>query len=79
MRYRFLSCSGQSSNSVREWRVPQDEASSAMTPVVVGLGVFIAVLAVVGGVLYMRSNRDDLFDDEDDEDHDDGQEDSEDA
>jgi hypothetical protein len=48
---------------------PQDEASSAMTPVVVGLGVFIAVLAVVGGVLYMRSNRDDLFDDEDDEDY----------
>ncbi len=46
-----------------------DEASSAMTPVVVGLGVFIAVLAVVGGVLYMRSNRDDLFDDEDDEDY----------
>jgi len=40
-----------------------------MTPVVVGLGVFIAVLAVVGGVLYMRSNRDDLLDDEDDEDY----------
>ena len=46
-----------------------DETSSAMTPVVVGLGVLIAVLAVVGGVLYMRNNRDDLFDEEDDEDY----------
>ncbi len=47
----------------------QDDTSSAMTPVVVGLGVLIAVLAVVGGVLYMRNNREDLFEEEDEEDY----------
>ena len=47
----------------------QDETSSAMTPVVVGLGVLIAVLVAIGGVLYMRRNGVDPFDDEDDEDY----------
>jgi len=45
-----------------------DEASSAMTPVVVGVGVFIAVAALLGGVLVMRRRGSDVFEDDDDED-----------
>jgi len=45
-----------------------DEASSAMTPVVVGVGVFIAIAALLGGVLVMRRRGGDVFEDEDDED-----------
>jgi hypothetical protein len=47
----------------------QDEASSAMTPVVVGLGVLIAILVAIGGVLYVRRNGEAEFDDDDDEDY----------
>ncbi|MEK9650827.1 MAG: hypothetical protein VW102_01370 [Poseidonia sp.] len=47
----------------------QDETSSAMTPVVVGLGVLIAILVAIGGVLYMRRNGEAEFDDDDDEDY----------
>lgn len=47
----------------------QDETSSAMTPVVVGLGLLIAILVAIGGVLYMRRNGEVEFDDEDDEDY----------
>jgi len=45
-----------------------DEASSAMTPVVVGVGVLAAIGALVGGVLVMRRRMDDFDDDEDDDD-----------
>jgi hypothetical protein len=45
-----------------------DEASSAMTPVVVGVGVFIAIVALLGGVLVMRRRGGDVFEDEGDED-----------
>ena len=44
-----------------------DEASSAMTPVVVGVGVFAAIAALVGGVLVMRRRGDDFDDDEDED------------
>ena len=46
-----------------------DEASSAMTPVVVGLGVFIAIAVAIGGVLYMRRSIEDDDDDDDEEDY----------
>ena len=49
----------------------EDDASNAMTPVLVGIGLFLAIGAAIGGVLYMRG-RDDLDfvdDDEDDEDY----------
>lgn len=46
-----------------------DEASSAMTPVVVGIGLFIAIAAAIGGVLYMRRAMDEDDDDDDDEDY----------
>jgi hypothetical protein len=47
-----------------------DETEGAMTPVLVGIGVVIALIAGVGGVLYMRNNmEDDFFDDDDDEDY----------
>ncbi|DAC22534.1 MAG TPA: hypothetical protein D7H91_02385, partial [Candidatus Poseidoniales archaeon] len=48
----------------------EDDASSAMTPVLVGIGLFLAIGAAIGGVLYMRG-RDDLdFVDDDDDDED---------
>ena len=47
----------------------QDQAESAMTPVVVGIGLVIAILAAIVGVLYMRRNMDDFDDDEDEEDY----------
>jgi hypothetical protein len=46
-----------------------DETSSAMTPVVVGIGLVIAILAAIGGVLYMRGRVDEDDDDDDDEDY----------
>jgi hypothetical protein len=47
-----------------------DETEGTMTPVLVGIGVVIALIAGVGGVLYMRNNmEDDFFDDDDDEDY----------
>ena len=46
-----------------------DEASSAMTPVVVGLGLFIAIAVAIGGVLYMRRSIEDDDDDDDEEDY----------
>ena len=46
----------------------EDEAEGAMTPVLVGIGLFIAVAAGVGGVLYLRSRGDLDFDDDDDDD-----------
>ena len=46
----------------------EDDASNAMTPVLVGIGVVIAIIAAVVGVLYMRGRDDlDFFDDDDDE------------
>ena len=50
----------------------QDETEGAMTPVLVGIGIVIALIAGVVGVLYMRSNMDDDFfeDDDDDDDED---------
>ena len=47
----------------------EDEAEGAMTPVVVGIGLVIAIVGGVVGVLYMRRDLDDDFDDEDDEDY----------
>jgi hypothetical protein len=48
----------------------EDDASNAMTPVLVGIGVVIAIIAAIVGVLYLRG-RDDLdFFDDDDEDED---------
>ena len=49
----------------------EDEAEGAMTPVLVGIGLFIAVAAGVGGVLYLRSRGDLDFDDDDDDDEED--------
>ena len=47
-----------------------DETEGAMTPVLVGIGIVIALIAGVVGVLYMRSNMDDdFFEDDDDEDY----------
>ena len=46
-----------------------DETSSAMTPVVVGIGLVIAILAAIGGVLYMRGRVDEDDDDDDDDDY----------
>ena len=47
----------------------QDETEGAMTPVLVGIGIVIALIAGVVGVLYLRGNMDDdFFDDDDDED-----------
>ena len=48
----------------------EDDASNAMTPVLVGIGLVLAIVAAVVGVLYMRG-RDDLdFVDDDDDDED---------
>ena len=48
----------------------EDDASNAMTPVLVGIGLVLAIGAAIGGVLYMRG-RDDLdFVDDDDDDED---------
>ena len=48
-----------------------DDASSAMTPVLVGIGLVIAIVAGLLGVLYLRNRDDDdlEFDDEDEEDY----------
>ncbi|MEC8168134.1 MAG: hypothetical protein VX052_03875, partial [Candidatus Thermoplasmatota archaeon] len=48
-----------------------DDASSAMTPVLVGIGLVIAIVAGLLGVLYLRNREDDdlEFDDEDEEDY----------
>jgi hypothetical protein len=46
----------------------EDDASNAMTPVLVGIGVVIAIIAAIVGVLYMRGRDDlDFFDDDDDD------------
>ena len=47
-----------------------DDASSAMTPVLVSIGLVIAVLAGIGGVLYLRGRGDLEFNDDDDEEED---------
>ena len=47
----------------------EDEAEGAMTPVVVGIGLVIAIVGGVVGVLYMRRDLEDDLDDEDDEDY----------
>ena len=47
----------------------QDEASSAMTPVVVGIGVVVAILAAIGGVIYMRGRVNETEEDDDEEDY----------
>ena len=55
--------------STRE--VQDDEASSSTTPIVVGLGLFLAVVALVGGVLVLRRRgNEDLFGEDEDEDED---------
>ena len=47
-----------------------DEAEGAMTPVLVGIGIVIALVAGIVGVLYMRNSmNDDFFDDDDEEDY----------
>ena len=48
----------------------QDETENAMTPVLVGIGLVIALVAGVIGVLYLRSNMDEDFFDDDDDDED---------
>ena len=48
----------------------EDDASNAMTPVLVGIGVVIAIIAAIAGVLYMRGRDDFDFDDDDDDDED---------
>jgi hypothetical protein len=45
-----------------------DEASNAMTPVLVSIGLVIALVAGIGGVLYLRGRDDTDFIDDDDED-----------
>jgi hypothetical protein len=47
-----------------------DDASSAMTPVLVSIGLVIALLAAIGGVLYLRGRGDLDFNDDDDEEED---------
>ena len=48
----------------------QDEAEGAMTPVLVGIGIVLALIAGVIGVIYLRSNmEDDFFDDDDDDEY----------
>ena len=48
----------------------EDGAEGAMTPVLVGIGIVIALIAGVVGVLFMRNNMDDdFFDDDDEEDY----------
>ena len=47
----------------------EDDAEGAMTPVLVGMGLVIAIVAGIVGVLYMRKNMDDFDDDEDEEDY----------
>ena len=47
----------------------EDEAEGAMTPVVVGLGLLIAIVGGIAGVLYMRRDLEDDFDDEDEDDY----------
>jgi len=47
----------------------EDDAEGAMTPVLVGIGLVIAILAGIVGVLYMRKNMDDFDDDVDEEDY----------
>ena len=40
-----------------------------MTPVLVGIGIVIALVAGIVGVLYMRNSMNDDFDDDDEEDY----------
>ena len=54
--------------TVEDNRIP-DEAEGAMTPVLVGIGLVIAIIAGIAGVLYMRKNMDDFDDEEDEEDY----------
>ena len=49
--------------------VIEDDAAGKMTPVLVGIGVIIALVAAIVGVLYMRQSMDEEFDDDDDEDY----------
>ena len=47
-----------------------DDAEGAMTPVLVGIGIVIALIEGIVGVLYMRNSMgEDFFDDDDDEDY----------
>ena len=51
--------------------LPTDQTSGAMTPVLVGIGLVIAIVAGIAGVLYMRRQGDVDFDEDlDDEDED---------
>ena len=47
----------------------EDDTSSAMTPVLVGIGIVIFIAIAVGGVIFMRQRNDDFFEDDDDEDY----------
>ena len=49
--------------------LPQDEASSAMTPVLVGIGLVIAVGAAIAGVLFLRRDLEVEFDEDDEDDY----------
>jgi len=62
---------GEMPPQVVEDDLVEDEAEGAMTPVLVGIGLFIAIAAGVGGVLYLRSRGDLDFDDDDDDDDED--------
>jgi hypothetical protein len=47
----------------------EDDTSSAMTPVLVGIGIVIFIAIAVGGVIFMRQRNDDFFEDDDDDDY----------
>ena len=53
-----------SSNNVLE-----DDTSSAMTPVLVGIGIVIFIAVAIGGVMFMRQRNDNFFEDDEEDDY----------
>ena len=49
--------------------VSEDDTSSAMTPVLVGIGVVIFIAVAVGGVIFMRQRNDNFFEDDEEDDY----------
>ena len=49
--------------------VVEDDPSSAMTPVLVGIGIVIFIAVAIGGVIFMRQRNDNFFEDDEDDDY----------